>query len=553
MASTTHSCSTDGYCCVSIQYKNLTYENFKLRVLSNLCADVLLGHDFLGLHGKIEIPFGGQRGTLTLCGLSSIKVKSPSLFSNLAANCKPIATKSRRHSPEDENFILSEINRLLSDGIIETSNSPWRAQVLVTKNSSHKRRMVIDYSQTINRFTYLDAYPLPRLDQMIETISRYSIFSTLDLQSAYHQIPIVDSDKPYTAFEAGGNLYQFRRIPFGVTNGVACFQRTINNIIKAENIPDTFAYVDNVTVCGRNKAEHDHNLRRFLEVAKNYKITLNDAKSTFAMDEITLLGYQVSKGVIRPDPERMRPVRQLPLPQNAKAQQRVVGMFAYYSQWIPSFSDKIHPLVKNKVFPPPDSVELAFQNLKKDLENAMVVTIDYKLPLVIETDASDVAIGASLCQASRPVAFFSRTLTSSEKHHSAVEKEAYAIVEAIRKWRHYLLGRHFKLITDQRSVAFMYGNQQKGKIKNDKIERWKIELAAYNFDVVYRPGTDNRVADTLVIFVPVLLHLQNSKNYMIHCAIQVSPGLLILSALKIFPLLLMTFNALFLTVLSVLN
>ena len=497
MASTAHSCSTSGYCCVSIQHKDVVYELFKLRVLPNLCADVLLGHDFLSLHDKIEIPFGGRRGVLTVCGLSPVNLTSPSLFTNLSPDCKPIATKSRRHSPEDEQFIISEVNRLLNDGIIEASTSPWRAQVLVTKNLNHKKRMVVDYSQTINRFTYLDAYPLPRLDQMIETISRYTVFSTLDLQSAYHQVPIISSEKPFKAFEAGGNLYQFCRIPFGVTNGVACFQRTINNILKAENVQDTFAYIDNVTVCGRTKAEHDHNLRHFLSVATAYNITLNDTKSIFATEEITLLGYKVSHGVIKPDPERMRPVRQLLIPTNAKSQQRVLGLFAYYSQWIPSFSNKIHPLVKNKTFPLPIFVQNAFENMKKELENAMLVTIDFSTPLVVETDASDIAIGASLSQSGRPVAFFSRTLTASEKHHSAIEKEAYAIVEAIRKWRHYLLGRHFKLVTDQRSVAFMYGDHQKGKIKNDKIERWKIELSAYSYDVIYRPGTDNRVADTL--------------------------------------------------------
>ena len=362
---------------------------------------------------------------------------------------------------------------------------------------NHTPFMVIDYSQTINRSTYLGAYPLPRLDQMIKNISQYEIYSTLDLKSAYHQIPIADSDKPYTAFEACGKLYQFRRIPFGVTNGAACFQRTIDQIIQNESIRDTFAYIDNVTICGSNQTEHDQNLKSFLDAAEKYNITFNTNKSITASREICLLGYQVSKGVIKPDPERMRPIQQLPPPKDAKAQQRVVGLFAYYSQWIPAFSEKIHTLVKNKEFPLPEAVLLAFENLKKELQNAMLVTVDPKTPLVVETDASEAAIAASLCQDNRPVAFFSRTLTSSEKHHSAVEKEAYAIVEAIRKWRHYLLGKHFKLITDQRSVAFMFDGQLKGKVKNDKIERWKMELSAYSYDVVYRPGKDNHVADTL--------------------------------------------------------
>ena len=145
----------------------------------------------------------------------------------------------------------------------------------------------------------------------------------------------------------------------------------------------------------------------------------------------------------------------------------------------------------------PDSAKQSFETLKRELENASVVTIDYKTPLVVETDASDVAIAATLNQDGRPVAFFSRTLTASERNHSSVEKEAYAIVEAFRKWTHYLTGVHFKLVTDQRSVAFMFDEVHKGKVKNDKILRWRIELSCFSYDVVYRPGKENFAADAL--------------------------------------------------------
>ena len=145
-------------------------------------------------------------------------------------------------------------------------------------------------------------------------------------------------------------------------------------------------------------------------------------------------------------------------------------MFSYYSPWISNFSDKIHILTENATFPLPPNVLQAFLNLKKELESSVLVTIDPNLPLTVESDASDVAISATLNQEGRPVAFFSRTLTTSERHHCSVEKEAYAIVEAIRKWRHFLINTHFRLITDQKSVAFIYDNTQKGKVKNQKIQ-----------------------------------------------------------------------------------
>ena len=135
--------------------------------------------------------------------------------------------------------------------------------------------------------------------------------------------------------------------------------------------------------------------------------------------------------------------------------------------------------------------------MKKAISSSVKAAVDEKLPFTVETDASDYAIGATLNQDGRPVAFFSRSLNGAERRHCAIEKEAYAIVESIRKWRHYLSGKQFTLITDQKSVAFMFDTQHKGKIKNEKILRWKVELMPYSFDVQHRPGKLNNAADAL--------------------------------------------------------
>ena len=497
MASTTLTKETQGHCFVKLQYEDRTYKNFKLSVLSDLCADVVLGHDFFNLHSKLSLPFNGHNAPFSVCGVAAAKIVAPSLFENLTPNCKPVATKSRRQTPDNEKFINSEVKRLLREGIIEPSSSPWRAQVLVTTNERHKKRLVVDYSQTINKDTYLDAYPLPNLESMIEKISQYKYYSTLDLKSAYHQIPIQAKDKPYTAFEAAGNLYQFRRIPFGVTNGVASFQRIINTIIQKEKCEAVEAYVDNVTIGGNSKEEHDSNLQNFRNAAAKYNLTFNEDQSIIGVEQLDLMGYRISQGLIRPDPERLRPLREMPAPTTLKAQRRVVGMFAYYSNWISQFSDKIRLLNQNTEFPPPASVVQSFETLKHELGCAILVTVDPLKPLSVETDASDVAISATLNQEGRPVAFFSRTLSPSECNHSSVEKEAYAIVEAIRKWRHFLLNKHFKLFTDQESVSFIFGPKHTGKVKNEKIQRWKVELSCFSYEVVYRPGPENTAADAL--------------------------------------------------------
>ena len=154
---------TQGYILVDLEYKGMLYRNIKLSVLSNLCAEIILGHDFLGLHQSIEIPFDGDREPVSFCNLAAAKIEPPTLFENLTEGWKPIATKSRRHNKPDADFIESEVQRLLKEGIIEPSHSPWRAQVLVIAPVGHKKRMVVDYSQTVNKYTQLDAYPQKKI------------------------------------------------------------------------------------------------------------------------------------------------------------------------------------------------------------------------------------------------------------------------------------------------------------------------------------------------------------------------------------------------------
>ena len=356
--------------------------------------------------------------------------------------------------------------------------------------------MVIDYSETINLYTEQDAYPMPNVLQMVQEISQYKYFATFDLKSAYHQIPIREEDCKYTAFEADGQLWEFTTIPFGVTNGVSAFQRTIDKVIKVEQLRDTFAYVDNVTICGKTKEELEANLLAFYKVVEKYNLTLNNDQTILLAESISILGYTISHNCISPDQSRLKPLLEMGPPTSLKAQKRIVGMFAYYSKFIENFSDKMYPLNHNTQFPVPNSVLEAFRRLKLDLRDAALQAIDFDEQFVVETDASDFCIAATLNQQGRPVAFFSRTLNPNEIKHHAVEKEAAAIVESIRTWRHFLISQKFKLITDQKSISFMFDNHKKSKIKNVKISRWRVELSQYKFDIQYRPGKENVAADT---------------------------------------------------------
>ena len=216
---------------------------------------------------------------------------------------------------------------------------------------------------------------------------------------------------------------------------------------------------------------NDLNLKEFMNSVVKYGLTLNKNKCLYSLTSIDLLGYTISKGSVKPDPDRLKGLMDLPVPQNLPSLRRAMGMFSHYSQWIPNFSEKLHPLTKVTRYPLSKEQTEAFKCLKQEIAKSSLVAIDSSLPFETETDASEHAIAASLTQNSRPVAFFSRTLTSAEQKHSSVEKEAYTTAEAIRKWRHLLLGKHFKLISDQKSVSFMLNPKSKSKIKNKKITR----------------------------------------------------------------------------------
>ena len=320
-----------GLVTVDMQLQGNKY-NTKLSVLQNLCTDVINGHDILCQNEYLKVEFGGTKPLLSICALTTLAIPSPPLFKNIVANCKPIATKSRRCNMPDRKFIGSEVIRLLEIEIIEPSTSPWRAEVVITNDERHKKRMVIDYSQTVNRFTQLDDTPLPRIDDQINEIAKNNVFSAIDLKDAYYQIPLHDNDKQFTAFEAAGKLYQYKRMPFGVTNGMACFQRVMNTFISESNLSGTFAYLDNITVCGKDQEEHDTNLEEFLVAAETNNLTFNNNKCTFSTTSIRLLGYEITNNTIQPDPSRLQPLHDIPPPQNLVFQKKVIGLFSYYSK-----------------------------------------------------------------------------------------------------------------------------------------------------------------------------------------------------------------------------
>ena len=257
----------------------------------------------------------------------------------------------------------------------------------------------------------------------------------------------------------------------------------MDEMIREHQLEGVFVYLDDVTVCGNSLEYHESNKNKFLEAAKEWGLSINFEKSLPLSQSIRTLGYLIRFGELRPDPDRLQGLRDLKIPETPKELERLKGLFAYYARWVLNFSEKI-TVLKDAVFPLSEECLEAIDNLKGSIVNSVRASVDPTLPFLVETDASDKAIGAILSQEDKPIAFLSRTLSQSEMGQSSVEKEAMACIEAIRKWNYYLSGHRFTLITDQKAVSFIFDPKNLGKTKNAKIGRWMGSWSSWDWNLM---------------------------------------------------------------------
>ena len=306
------------------------------------------------------------------------------------------------------------------------------------------------------------------------------------------------AEQPLTAFEANGKLYQITRLAFGVTNGVPAFQRTIDRIING--LVGVVADIDDVVVGGTAKAEHDANLQAFIARAKEFGLVLNKTKCKFNTQDLKFLGHHFHKVTVSPDTSRWEPLLNFPTPSTMKELERFVGLSVYFSKWIPKFSQFAEPLFiakRDGILPLQKNAVDCIDDIKKAVAKAILWIPDRQKPFILETDASGTALGGFLSQEGRPVAFVSHKLSDQKKHWSAIKKEAYAIVSCAQNCSQYLLGSKFTIITHQQGVSYVFDSRPKSSIKNSKLCRWKIALSEYTFDIKYRVGRLNTVADAM--------------------------------------------------------
>ena len=331
----------------------------------------------------------------------------------------------------------AEVDRMLAEGIIEPSESPWSSCPVIVPKSNGKHRFCTDF-RLVNQVTKRDAYPIPHMDNIFDKLRSARYISTLDLSQAYHQIPLEAKSREVTAFTIPGRgLMQFTRMPYGLTNAPATFQRIMDNLIRPEWSPHVFAYLDDIVIVTESFDKHIKWLKIVLEALKKGNLQVNKNKSKFCVSEVKYLGYVVDANGLHADPDKIKPIAEYPAPTNLRQLRRFLGMMGWYSRFIPHFADYRAPL--NQLTPKgvkwhwDTAQQEAFETLKLALTQAPVLARpDFTRLFCLQTDASDIAIAAVLTQdfdgEEHRIYYVSRTLTKTERNYTVTERECLAVL-----------------------------------------------------------------------------------------------------------------------------
>jgi hypothetical protein len=421
----------------------------------------------------------------------------------------PPSRPTYRLSSEELAELKSTLTDLLDNEFIKPSVSPFGAPILFVKKKDGSRRMVIDY-RGLNSITIKNKYPLPRIDESLDQLSGAAIFSKLDLASGYHQCLIAAGDTHKTAFRTRYGHFEFRVLPFGLTNAPATFMRMMNDIFRPLLDKCVLVYLDDILVYSRTAEEHLGHLQQVLSLLRQNRLYAKMSKCAFMLPSVDFLGHIVSADGIKPDPGKLQAIQQWPVPRSTTEVRSFHGLAAYYRKFISGFSKIAAPLTQltgsQTRFEWTAAAQQSFDALKQAMLSPPVLQPfrDTSDPIRVTTDASDVAVGAELSQyvdgAWHPVAFDSRKLSPAEKKYPTHERELLAIIHSLKVWRHYLEGRRFTVLTDHNSLQYI--NTQPTLSKRQAA--WLDLLQEFDFTVQYTPGKSNVVADALSRLVGVI-------------------------------------------------
>ena len=357
--------------------------------------------------------------------------------------------------------------------------------------------------------TRQDAYPLPRIDATLDVLAGAQYFTTLDLASGYWQVELEEENKEKTAFSTPFGHYEFNVMPFGLTNAPPTFQRLMDCVLAGLSPEQCLIYLDDIIVFSQTFQGHLQRLSNVLQQLRKAGLKLRVCKCHYAGTEVHFLGHVVSAAGISPDTEKIRAVSDFPVPRDEKQLKEFLGLSNYYRRFVENYSQIAEPLYKltrktSNGFQWNAMCQQAFEDLRQKLTSPPVLAYPmFNLPFIVHTDASDGAIGAVLSQIQEGeehvIAYWSRQLQKAERNYSTIEREALAVVAAVKDFYPYLYGFHFTLVTDHNPLTSLRGLDD----VHGRLTRWMTFLQQFDFQFKYRPGRQHGNADALSRRPPV--------------------------------------------------
>lgn len=422
----------------------------------------------------------------------------------IVKEAKPIKQRYFSVSPAIEKLIHAEVDNMLAMDVIEEAppNCPWSSPVtLVRKNG--KSRLCLD-SRKLNSVTVKDAYPQPKISNILSRLPKAEYITSLDLKHAFWQIGLAPNSRDMTAFTIPNRpLYRFKVMPFGLTNAPQTMSRLMDIIIPANLRHQVFIYLDDLLLVSQHFKEHLELLIEVANILRKSGLTLNISKCKWCLKEVRYLGYVIGNGVIKTDADKILAIRDLPPPKSVREVRKFIGLASWYRRFVDNFSELTAPISdltkKSKTFTWTKEADLAFEKLKLCLTSAPVlITPDFDKPFIIQCDASKLGIGGVLAQednegVERPIAYYSYKLNQAQKNYSITELECLAAVKCIEKFREYVEGHTFKVVTDHASLQWLMRQSD----LNGRLARWSLRLQGFDFSIEHRKGSLQTVPDAL--------------------------------------------------------
>lgn len=418
----------------------------------------------------------------------------------------PVHAKNYRYPYCHKAEIKKQISQMLDQNIIRPSNSPWSSPIWIVpkkKDASGKQkwRLVIDYRK-LNEKTIDDRYPIPNITETLDKLGKCNYFSSLDLTSGFYQVEVAPEDVKKTAFNVEHGHFEFTKMPMGLKNAPATFQRVMDHVLREFIGKICVIYLDDILVFSTSLQEHAENLEKILKVLNKFNLKIQLDKCEFMKKETAFLGHIITTEGVKPNPEKISVIKSWPVPKTEKELRGFLGTLGYYRRFIRDFSKITKPLTSQlrkteKIRHTKEFLD-TFEKCKDLLTTSHILQYpDFMRPFVLTTDASNYAIGAVLSQGpigrDKPIAYASRTLSKTEENYSTIEKELLAIVWACKYFRPYLFGNKFTLFTDHQPLTYIFSM----KDASSKLVRWRLKLEEYDYEIKYRKGKQNVVADGL--------------------------------------------------------